>query len=89
VACELYAYRFDAGPFRKNPGGGGWITTETVRPLSVEPVGPLLAKHRQARVELRLVDDLWALWLTVMELPDVRFSGIRLENLPQHPNHQS
>jgi hypothetical protein len=89
VACELYAYRFGAGPFRKNPGGGGWITDETVRPISVEPVGSLLERHRQARVELRLVDDLWALWLMVIELPDVQFSGIRLKNLPQHPEHSS
>ncbi len=87
VACELYAYRFDAAPFRKNPGGGGWITTETVVPLGLEAVDPLLAKHRDAGIELRLVGDLWALWLEVIEMPGVEFSGIRLKNLPQHPDH--
>lgn len=87
VGCDLYVYRFDAAPFRPNPGGGGWISTEAVVPLEVGPVGPLLARHREARIELRLVDDLWALWLRVIELPDVDFSGIRLPNLPQHPDH--
>ena len=42
IECELYAYRFDAAPFSKNPEGGGWRTTETVEPLGVEAVGPLL-----------------------------------------------
>lgn len=88
VTCELYAYRFDAAPFRKNPAGGGWISTETVRPLAVKPVGRLLDKHREARIELRLVDDLWALWLQVVELPGIQCSGIRLKNLPQHPEHR-
>jgi len=87
VTCELYVYRFDAAPFRKNPEGGGWISSEKVVPLAVEPVGPLLDKHREARIELRLVDDLWALWLEVVEFPGIQFSGIRLKNLPQHPEH--
>lgn len=87
LACELYAYRLDAAPFRKNPGGGGWITTETVEPLSVHALGPLLDKHRDAGIELRLVNDLWALWLEVIALPGIECSGIRLRNLPQHPDH--
>jgi hypothetical protein len=85
VNCELYAYTLDAAPFRENPGGGGWITEETVTPLDVQPVGPLLDRHRAARIELRIVDDLWALWLEVIERPGIGFSGIRLKNLPQHP----
>ena len=87
LACELYAYKLDAAPFRENPGGGGWITEETVAPLVVEPVGPLLERHRAAGNEFRLVPDLWALWLEVIELPGINFSGIRLRNLPQHPDH--
>lgn len=87
ASCELYAYRFDAGPFCRNPAGGGWITTETVEPLAVKAVGPLLDKHREAGIELRLVSDLWALWLSVLEMPGIEFSGIRLRNLPQHPQH--
>jgi hypothetical protein len=89
IACELYAYRFEASPFRKNPEGGGWVTTATVEPLGVEPVGPLLDKHRDARIELRLVDDLWALWLDVIKRPGFECSGIRLKNLRQHPGHRT
>jgi hypothetical protein len=89
MAAEVYAYRFDATPFRANPGGGGWITEDTVTPLDVAPVGPLLAKHRAAGNEFRLVADLWALWLEVIELPGIDFSGIRLKNLSQHPESVS
>jgi hypothetical protein len=77
-ACELYAYRFDAAPFTKT--SGGWLSAETVRPLDVTPVGPLLDKHRVAGIELRLVDDLMALWADVIERPGIQFSGIRLRN---------
>jgi hypothetical protein len=75
LACELYAYRFDAAPFRTHPGGGGWITTETVLPLGVDAVGPLLVKHRDASIELRLVNDLWALWSEVIEMPGISSAG--------------
>jgi hypothetical protein len=79
VACELYAYRFDAAPFEKT--SGGWLSPVGVTPLGVEPVGPLLDKHRDAGIELRLVDDLMALWNDVIQRPDIDFSGIRLKNL--------
>lgn len=88
-ATTVYAYTFDAGPFRPNPGGGGWITQATVKPLDVQPIGPLLELHRNARIELRLVDDLWALWLDVIERAGIEFSGIRLKNLPQHPDSRA
>jgi hypothetical protein len=76
--CELYVYRLDAAPFEKTPGG--WLSPVTVHPLDVEPVGPLLDKHRDAGIELRLVNDLLAVWDQVIKLPDVAFSGIRLRN---------
>lgn len=81
--CELYAYTFDAAPFREVPGG--WLTEETVKPLDVQPVGPLRDRHDAAGNDFLLVDDLWALWLDVIERPGIDFSGIRLKNLPQHP----
>ena len=81
VACELYVYRFDGSSFRKNPPGGGWISEATIAPLDVQPVGPLLERHRDANIELRVVDDLNALWHDVIALPDIDFSGIRLKNL--------
>ncbi len=77
----LYAYTFDAAPFRENPDGGGWITEETMTPLDVSPVGDLLTKHRKAGNEFRIVADLAALWSEVITRPGVDFSGIRLRNL--------
>lgn len=81
VACELYAYRFDAAPFRENLGGGGWISEEKVVPVDVQPVGPLLDKHRDAGVEFRIVSDLKGVWDDVIKREDINFSGIRLRNL--------
>ena len=80
ITCELYAYRMPAATFEKNPGGGGWRSGVTVEPLGVEPVGPLLDKHRDAGIELRLVTDLIALWNDVITRPGLAFSGIRLRN---------
>ncbi len=79
--CELYAYRFDAAPFRKNPVGGGWISEQNVAPLDMQPVGPLLDKHREASVEFRIVTDLKGVWDDVIRQRDIEFSGIRLKNL--------
>lgn len=78
---ELFAYTFDATPFRKNPPGGGWITEATITPIDVQPVGDLLQKHKEAGNEFRIVADLAKLWSQVIELPDIDFSGIRLRNL--------
>ena len=56
--CALFVYRFDPGPFvLHDTQSGFWVSRETVRPLSVEPVGDLLARHSQAGIELRVVDD--------------------------------
>lgn len=78
IDCELFAYRFDGASFRKTPGG--WISAETITPLAVDPVGPLLDKHRQAGIELRVVTDLLGLWDAVITRPGIEFSGIRLAN---------
>ncbi|HZN15833.1 MAG TPA: hypothetical protein VFB78_16310 [Acidimicrobiales bacterium] len=80
VACELYAYRMPAATFERT--SGGWLSPTSVTPLGVEPVGPLLDKHRHAGVELRIVPDgaLLALWDDVIKRPGLAFSGIRLKN---------
>ena len=85
-ASSPIGYR-TAAPFRSVPGG--WLTEETVTPVDVEAVGPLLERHRTAGNELRVVPDLWALWLDVIEKAGIVFSGIRLKNLPQHPETRS
>ncbi|WP_089919271.1 DUF6886 family protein [Lentzea albida] len=83
--AELYAYRFDAAPFRpfgeEGEGGGhAHVATEPVTPLGpAEPVGDLLALHDAAGIELRLLPSLWPFWDEVVTGPHT-FSGIRLRN---------
>ena len=59
-ACRLYAYSFDAAGFTlADANAGYWIARNDVVPLSVAPVGDLLARHAEAGIALRVVDDLW------------------------------
>lgn len=87
LAVELFVYRLPAETFRRteevfgSEGRGFWVTPEAVMPADVAPVGPLLDKHREARIEFRVVSDLRSLWLDVIERPGLDFSGIRLGNL--------
>ena len=61
-ACRLYMYRFDPTPFALEIAEAGfWCARQTVTPLSVEPVGDLLARHVEAGIELRIVPTLWPL----------------------------
>ncbi|WP_434446371.1 DUF6886 family protein [Lentzea sp. E54] len=82
---ELYAYRFDAAPFRpfgeEGEGGGhSHVATQPVTPLGpAERVGDLLASHEQAGIELRLLPNLWPFWDEIVAGP-LTFSGIRLRN---------
>ncbi|MEV4704641.1 DUF6886 family protein [Actinoplanes sp. NPDC049316] len=79
---RLYAYRFDAGPFRPmgTPRPHAMVATEPVTPLGPpEPVGDLLALHEDAGIELRLVPDLWSLCDAIVA-SSLQFSGIRLRN---------
>ncbi|GLY52982.1 DUF6886 family protein [Lentzea sp. NBRC 102530] len=82
---ELYAYRFDAAPFRpfgeEGEGGGhAHVATETVVPLGpAERVGDLFALHEEAGIELRVLANLWAFWDEVTASGH-DFSGIRLRN---------
>ncbi|MBA3653701.1 MAG: hypothetical protein H0W70_05840 [Actinobacteria bacterium] len=48
VACELFVYEMPVAPFRKIEDF--WRSTQTVTPIRVAPVGPLLAKHRDAGI---------------------------------------
>ena len=57
--CKLFEYRFDPEGFDPWPEAEGqWVASRRVSPLSSAPVGDLVARHRDAGVELRLVDDL-------------------------------
>jgi len=78
ATTTVYAYRFDAAPFRQLDVA--WVADETVRPLGPpEPVGDLIAAHDAAGIELRVVNDLRQWWSAVIE-STVEFSGIRLRN---------
>ncbi|MFF3271871.1 DUF6886 family protein [Streptomyces chrestomyceticus] len=79
---ELYAYRLPAAPFR--PFGGpvphAVVATRPVDPLGPpEPVGDLLRLHRDAGIQLRVLDNLWGFWNDVIT-STLGFSGIRLRN---------
>lgn len=81
--CELWVYDLEPSSFvhREN---GMWVSESPVEPLGVAPVGDLLARHREARIELRLVDNLWPLWELVTS-SGLNFSGVRLRNAAPPP----
>jgi hypothetical protein len=60
--CWLYVYEFDSALFTpKVSEAGYWVASQDVSPMSVAPVGDLLAKHAAAGIELRIVKNLWPL----------------------------
>lgn len=76
----LYVYALDRGPFERWPDAEGqWIARTTVEPISVRPLGDLLAQHAEAGIELRLMPELGLFWSAVTR-SGLPFSGIRLRN---------
>lgn len=79
-ACRLYVYAFDPAPFTLElPEAGFWCARETVRPVSVEPVGDLLALHAAGGIELRIVPNLWPL-IDAIVASGLEFSITRRHN---------
>ena len=79
MSVSLYAYRLPASAFTYLRDVALVATTE-VEPLGpAELVGDLLTLHDQARIQLRLVDNLHLWWDEVIT-STVQFSGIRLRN---------
>ncbi len=79
---RLYAYRFDATPFRPfgAPQPHAMVASTVVTPLgAAEPVGDLLARHEAAGIQLRLVPNLWPV-MDEIAASTLQFSGIRLRN---------
>ncbi|MDT0444614.1 DUF6886 family protein [Streptomyces johnsoniae] len=84
---RLFAYRLPAGPFRPigEPVPHAVVATRSVHPLGPpEPVGDLLALHRDAGIQLRVLDNLWEFWEAVTA-STLGFSGIRLRNARPRP----
>jgi hypothetical protein len=76
----LYRYAMPEATFTQHGDGSGhWSSRETVVPLSVEPVGDLLAALVEANVELRITPRLYELWMAVIATT-VSYSGTRLRN---------
>jgi hypothetical protein len=80
AGCKLHEYRFDANDFEPWPEAEGqWIARRTIIPFEVVPVGDLLLRQHEAKVDLRLVPDLRATRDTVVNsgLPFsiVRYKG--------------
>jgi len=87
-ACRLFAYRLPGSSFVPEPSAAGyWVSPETVRPLEVEAVGDLVARHSRAEIELRSEISLWPTWHRVIR-SSLGFSGARLSNSssPQPPD---
>jgi hypothetical protein len=62
-----------------NADAGYYVSRDAVSPLARIEIDDLVRKHADARVELRIVDNLWPLWDRVTS-STLEFSGIRLRN---------
>jgi hypothetical protein len=74
---RVVAYRLPEASFE--PEDRFWVTRESVDPLELVELGDLLARHAEARIELRVAPALYPLWDSVVA-STLDFSGIRLRN---------
>jgi hypothetical protein len=83
---KLFVYRFPAAEFKPLDGRlHTVVATHAVEPLGPsEPVGDLLRLHAEARIQLRVLDNLWEFWDAVIA-STLGFSGIRLANAAPRP----
>lgn len=64
----IYRYRFPAETFRLfDEYAGYYISTETVKPMSVEPLDRLLDRLMELRVEVRFTPDLHPLRNAILQ----------------------
>lgn len=76
----VYAYRMPEASFRPHRTVGGyWVSEDPVEAIERVALRELERLHAEARIELRVVDDLWPLWDAVVA-STLEFSGIRLRN---------
>ena len=83
--ARVVAYRLPEETFAPDPEVGGyWLSPDPVVPLELVELGDLLVRHADARIELRIVDNLWPLWDRVVA-STLEFSGMRLRNAQPRP----
>lgn len=91
LSVRLFAYRFSAERFTPfgEPTPHAVVSVEPVEPLGPpEPVGDLLQLHRDAGIQLRVLDNLWEFWDAVIT-STLGFSGIRLRYARPRPANAS
>ena len=77
---KLYRYEYAPDGFELfDDNAGYWVSRNTVRPLSVEPVGDLLQALAEAGVEIRITPDLRPLYEAVI-VSTMHYSIIRWRN---------
>ena len=83
--CELFAYELNPEPFQSRlTDAGYWVASVPVEPISVTPLGDLLARHAEAEIELRVVRNLWSL-IDAILASGLEFSIIRKANAQRRP----
>lgn len=87
-SASLYRYALPFESFDPLYEIGVYRAREAVKPLFVEPVGDLLARLRDAGVELRLTPSIWPLHDALLEAT-LQFTMIRMRNaaVPQPEGH--
>jgi hypothetical protein len=84
--ATVYRYEFEAEDFVPwEPANGQWISDREVNPISVSPVGDLLAAHVAAAIELRIAPSLWPLH-DVARHGEFDFSLVRMHNAQPRPS---
>jgi hypothetical protein len=82
---RLYRYELaDAGFDLQDEVAGYWVNRDDVTPLTVEPVGHLLAALAAQDVEVRIMPSLWPLYEAVVT-STLGFSVIRWRNAAPRP----
>lgn len=77
---RLYLYRLPHASFWQiDDGSGHWVSAETQTPLETRIVGDLPAAIAARGVELRVLEDLWALSDAVVA-STLHFSNMRMRN---------
>ena len=79
-STQIYRYDFEPeGFYQWEEANGQWIPERDVVPAAVTPVGDLLDAHARAKIELRIVPDLWPLHDLALER-GFDFSIVRMHN---------